>query len=937
MSMYLRVEALDGTGVTLIDEAAGTTPLDPVVQTGTDWGNAQWEAAFSGPRGTLGRTGLQTQVSDREVTLVVRFYGSTMDDLASRIAAYARVVDEVRRQGGGRIIRRVHTSAVKATLQITATRGVSTGAWTARSETVPRRDVTAAFTCAPFWEGEPMDMDLSLATGADPTMWAYQPPSPPGTFTVTSTGLQRTGSNAVVRLLPATYKTADHQVTATFVAGGNSGQVYGCVGRWINSTNYVQGSLSGTTLTVVGVVANSTVVSATASVTAPTAGQVIAIRLTVHSDGARVDYFADGVNGVADAAAPTATAVTPYSSPPVGNFGVAGSPGVVFNSNNQTDQARIASVKIRPYTVDYTGQVPAVVPVRGIPGDAPALGDLQVTANQGFEFGLLGWRDPGTRVVNHIDVVTARLNDTLGWYPTAGSTAAKMTTGGRTGTDFVRVTFTSTNPSGIQTNGYVFPAGWKWPARQRTFECWVRSASSTAPCQLSVNGVTTTVTLSTSWQRLAVTFIPNPAGGAITLAIQKTGTSTGSFDVDDIALYDGPVAAIPAGASPAAFGVLQAANFATDDSGPVAIYQDPSFLVDGGDGGGLVECWGRVGVHSSVTSANAVLRVRHESGVGDPQYALETGISGRPITVPGKSTTKLVRLGTLRLPAGRCRIEPRFTFTGTSTTSSTVHGTSPAAVAGYSQWTSPGNAAAIDGAYVSAAGTVTVANDWTTNLSIASGNSIQRIDVQAWQPSGGANCPVQVYLSTDNFATTVQKTLVLEANNPSFSTTYAVGDPLWGREWAPADFATLKVRLIATPPSSIQFDRLTVVVTYATSGPDMESIIIVPADNRAVTPTGVQSTGWAKYPGAEYRKTVRADLSSRTDLTSTEASGYQVTPGMGGSLIELPPGDVETIVKLSPTVPDSPDVLNSADPVTTTNTAVHIAVTPRWAILREPV
>ena len=79
-----------------------------------------------------------------------------------------------------------------------------------------------------------------------------------------------------------------------------------------------------------------------------------------------------------------------------------------------------------------------------------------------------------------------------------------------------------------------------------------------------------------------------------------------------------------------------------------------------------------------------------------------------------------------------------------------------------------------------------------------------------------------------------------------------------------------------------------------------------------------------------------ADLSATSGLTGPEASGVQKTPGMGGSLIELPPGDVEALVKVSPTVPDGGGT-NVVDPVSVSNTAVHFAVTPRWAILREPV
>ncbi len=933
MSSYLRVEALDGQGVTLIDESVTPTALDPVVLVGVDWGDPQWEAAYSGPRGTLGRTAVQTQVSDRTVRLPIRFYGSSMDDLAARVAVFARVVDEIRRQGGGRIIRRAHTMGVKASLEVTATTGASAAPWTARSETVPRRDVTVGFTTAPFWEGEPMDADLALVTGADPSGWSYHPASPPGAITLTSTGLQRTGSAADLYIFPDTYQTADHQVTATFIAGGNASQVYGCVGRWVDASNHVRARLVGTTLTVSAIVAGTATLTGTASVTAPTSGQQFTIRLTVHSDGAKVDYFGPGV-AVVDAAAPSQTANTATSGPvPTATA----RPGVLFNSNNQTDQARVALVRVRPYTIDYTGTLPTVVPLRGIPGDVPALGEIQLTARQGFEFGLVGWREaPAAGTVNRVDdgeVFGAYR--TSKWSPVGGATLSKQTTGGVSGTDVLRIAGTTTNPSGA-TRTVTLPDGLLWPRRQRTVECFVRSTSGTVPVQLSAGGQTASGSATTgSWLKLSVSFIPTAA--AITIQIAKTGASAGTFDVDDVALYDGPVTTTQRpNAAPAPFGILTASSVPNSGVSGVdaSCFTDPSFLVDGGQGGDLVEVWGRVCLHSSLTAATAGLRVRHESGIGEAQWAIDSGSAGRPIATPAATVVRFVRFGTVRLPAGRCYLEPRFTYLTTTTATVTGAPIGNATPSGYSGWTNPGNASSSDGSYATCPQDgVQRVTDFTVPVTVPAGVVIHSVRVRAvnastsplWSDVGG----ITAWLTTDNFATVTTSQSMALGTSPE---TFTVGG-LWGRDWTSADCAALKVRLMGMEAS---IDQLLVEVAYDTTNPPaVESLILVPARARAVTPTGVASTGWAAYPGAEYRKTLAADLSSTSGLTSAEASGVQTTPGMGGSLIELPPGDVEALVKVSSAVPDAPGT-NVADVGTVSNTALHFAVTPRWTVLPEP-
>jgi hypothetical protein len=125
-----------------------------------------------------------------------------------------------------------------------------------------------------------------------------------------------------------------------------------------------------------------------------------------------------------------------------------------------------------------------------------------------------------------------------------------------------------------------------------------------------------------------------------------------------------------------------------------------------------------------------------------------------------------------------------------------------------------------------------------------------------------------------------------------------------------------------------------IVVAGASPTPDLDYLLLVPSRSRALSPsrkandptfpTFVSST-------AELTKRIRSDLSATVQEPNVPETP---TSGLGGSLLEFPPGDVDTVVKLSSLVPDDP-TSNTTDEQLAHSATVHFRVTPRWHLGRS--
>ncbi len=105
--------------------------------------------------------------------------------------------------------------------------------------------------------------------------------------------------------------------------------------------------------------------------------------------------------------------------------------------------------------------------------------------------------------------------------------------------------------------------------------------------------------------------------------------------------------------------------------------------------------------------------------------------------------------------------------------------------------------------------------------------------------------------------------------------------------------------------------------------------VLVPARQRALGPTS--KTADASYPRfiastAATTKTIRHDLSGRV---ASGAGNPGRDSGLGGSLLELPPGNVDLLVKLSSLVPDDPTLDTSSEQLAHTGVTGVLRVTPR--------
>lgn len=110
----------------------------------------------------------------------------------------------------------------------------------------------------------------------------------------------------------------------------------------------------------------------------------------------------------------------------------------------------------------------------------------------------------------------------------------------------------------------------------------------------------------------------------------------------------------------------------------------------------------------------------------------------------------------------------------------------------------------------------------------------------------------------------------------------------------------------------------------------LDYLVLVPARQRACSKTGVANdSNYAPFISStsDTSKTIRSDLSG---LVGSAAANKGVDSGLGGSPIELPPGNVDMVLVLSSVVPDNPTVDTSSGAKEHTGVTGSVVVTPRY-------
>ncbi|MBA3689789.1 MAG: carbohydrate binding domain-containing protein [Actinobacteria bacterium] len=123
--------------------------------------------------------------------------------------------------------------------------------------------------------------------------------------------------------------------------------------------------------------------------------------------------------------------------------------------------------------------------------------------------------------------------------------------------------------------------------------------------------------------------------------------------------------------------------------------------------------------------------------------------------------------------------------------------------------------------------------------------------------------------------------------------------------------------------------NITLTIAGGTGTIGLDDVYLMPARSHFVWPTGKSAAGGSGYPAflanpAETYRIVRSDLSSSITLGATTwTSG-----GVGGSLVELPPGQVSVFGLAADRVPDDPTTLALAE--VQGSPSYHLSITPRW-------
>lgn len=125
----------------------------------------------------------------------------------------------------------------------------------------------------------------------------------------------------------------------------------------------------------------------------------------------------------------------------------------------------------------------------------------------------------------------------------------------------------------------------------------------------------------------------------------------------------------------------------------------------------------------------------------------------------------------------------------------------------------------------------------------------------------------------------------------------------------------------------------------------LDYVIAVPSTQRAVGPTGKSlddsypsffPVGAVASAGFHGSKVLLSDLSGYYDISNVTSTAFNALArhtGLGGSPLEVPPGDVDLLLKASLLVPDDPTSDASTEQATHPDVEVYARVWPRWPLL----
>ena len=690
------------TSVALLD-GTGTDSLKLV---GAQWGNANWDVSYSGPRGRLGYKPSRSVPQNRVVQLDFRISGASgFDTSSTTLQNVSQIIEYLRYFGGTMTVK--HANQNHAQIFDVFDAAIASAAWDNRSEVRGAFSFSLTFHCQPYVRGPSMQVRDVAPTDATFANYTFDS----GSSSVISANAAgywyplSTGTEVNLIHTGVGYSYNDVQVMARFVPGVQNGTEMGVIAQRVNATHHVAAYITdngaNSTLNLAIRSFSGTWTNTTLATT--NLGTRIAVGLpfwvAIRFEGNSIyaehwDHTTGGPLLSSPATTTTSAALSGGQLATYGEAAVAGQCGIHWKPANANE--RVDRFSVTPFVYrgnNLSGNLsPGVRRLSGsIPGDTPALGTVEIggtfpTSLNAFAMAAWSQKPLAYNMVPDGSFET--------FQPSLGSAvAAQWSTGAVTGV-------IGAGTGGVVTaNGSVFGfncATYSTPATSGTgascvmyqpfrlgvtytASIWVQTVSGASPVKLILGrnadqGVSGSVTPTGAWQQITTTWTPTLNYTDAHLAIVQQSNVASAINIDAAMVYEGTTAPTipsqingrgglpPWGFIDAGMDYRQAigmtfnasagsvypnghASSISNSAGVWATVVDPALLPTDEHAPTLdIEVWALI---NQTTTTGAITAYAGSAGVtgGATVYTREYGSAGLSIGIQ----TGLVRVGTIPL------------------------------------------------------------------------------------------------------------------------------------------------------------------------------------------------------------------------------------------------------------------------------------------------
>lgn len=240
------------------------------------------------------------------------------------------------------------------------------------------------------------------------------------------------------------------------------------------------------------------------------------------------------------------------------------------------------------------------------------------------------------------------------------------------------------------------------------------------------------------------------------------------------------------------------------------------------------------------------------------------------------------------------------------------------------------------GLQATAAGAGTASASFVVDPSVVEPDdfAIGEIDIEVW-----ARVEVASTLVTPRLTVSLTPDAGTSFGQPTYTPEFGSAGRLVTLPSSGTRFRRVRLGVLTMPvdPGQPLKWRVKVDASWAGGSTDvfgLDYLELVPARARACSKSGVANDSY--YPDfiastSDTSKTIRSDLSG---LVGSAAANKGRDSGLGGSLIEIPPGDTDFLLHLSSLVPDDPTSDATSEQLSHTGVTGSIVVTPRVHLAR---